>query len=1133
MTNIMKIPKNVFLRIVPILILLMIIQPNWVHSQDEPSSSLLRYRVFSIRHISAEQGKNVLEQLEIGTVSQLPNSNTLLVTAEGKDLLKATSILELIDSKQAYIIENVSAASEAKNLPTNEQLQTEFGSDVSIGTFESPPSNLVSEKIIIDIHKDMVLVIAPEGSSEKIFNAIERLSNPGESRVFDPNSNSTSTEPNQVNEKDEFFKKLLESLDQAEEKASELKLTSKSSDIKSKIIELQKGNPLKVTPDVVAEPAVKQPEVKAMSSKITDETTGLVELIPTLSEASTDTEVSIAVVQDISSDEDDEAQPKTGIIPLVEEETKEAPETNKSDEELYQPDLSFTDKQELSINLPSKLNITDLLSLVGQYLELDFMYDPKKVTGEVMLKFRGPIRVKDLYPLMESVLKFHGFVMTRKGSLVTIVPTAEALNYDPEIYSEPGSVKVGDVIITRIFTLEEIDTENAKNLLERMKLGASIEQIPATKTLIVTEFAYRMPRIEKLIKMIDKPGKPKEFRYRRLEYTLATNLVTQVKNLAEKLGTVSVTIAPAVQKPATKQQSASRRPTAQRPTQQQQKQQQKPSATQAKQVDTGVYIDADERTNRILMIGLEEDLNVIENIIAALDVEKQDLRALRLYEIKNIGAEDVAGKLRDLGIISTLPSTSTRTRTGTTRGRITQTPQRPTTQRTTGAQQQQQQQTTTAASVEEILTGEPQVVIIESTNSLLINGTAEQHAQIALIIGYVDSQTERTSIPYVVYPLENQDPTELATILNQLISETTQTQDPEGKIVSSTTTKLIEDDIVIIPDPATYSLIVYASKKNQQWISNIIKQLDEYRAQVLLDVTLVAITKDDDFQFSLDILTKYPSISEVDDIVGSTVGLSGRFWEASSTSGQGEFFYNDDHVQALLTAVSNRNWGRVLSRPKLLVNDNQEGQIIQNRTIYITETDVTTVATTTTPTTSTDVKFTPYKTGIDLKIKPHISKGNQLRLEITLLRDDFDGDPIDLTVGDGLKVQKPADERSNQINSVVTVPDGYTVILGGIETLGQTKGGSKVPILGDLPLIGGLFNSIDNKDEQSRLYIFVKAHILRPSEDINDSADIVRVSKQNQAEFEELEQKFQEAQDWPGIKPEPLDPVKVLEEDFR
>jgi len=77
--------------------------------------------------------------------------------------------------------------------------------------------------------------------------------------------------------------------------------------------------------------------------------------------------------------------------------------------------------------MPPKINIIDLLDLVGKYLNLDYMYDPADITGlkgEVTLVLQGPIKIKELYPLAESVLRFKGYVMTRRGNLITIVPIA-------------------------------------------------------------------------------------------------------------------------------------------------------------------------------------------------------------------------------------------------------------------------------------------------------------------------------------------------------------------------------------------------------------------------------------------------------------------------------------------------------------------------------------------------------------------------------------------------------------------------------------------------------------------------------------------------------------------------------------
>ncbi len=66
-----------------------------------------RFRVFTLKHIPAEQGMKYLAEAEIGTVSRLPSVNTLLVTASQLDLIKATAILRLVDSEQKFVIKKI------------------------------------------------------------------------------------------------------------------------------------------------------------------------------------------------------------------------------------------------------------------------------------------------------------------------------------------------------------------------------------------------------------------------------------------------------------------------------------------------------------------------------------------------------------------------------------------------------------------------------------------------------------------------------------------------------------------------------------------------------------------------------------------------------------------------------------------------------------------------------------------------------------------------------------------------------------------------------------------------------------------------------------------------------------------
>jgi type II secretory pathway component GspD/PulD (secretin) len=1066
-----------------------------------------RYRVFPLRHISAEQGKEYLTQLEIGTVSQLPSPNTLLVTASASELLKISAILELVDAEQRYVVKPIFAVSEAKDLPSNEEIASEAG-NISIGTFSDPPAKGPKTMVIIDIHDDAVLAVAPAEELEKIIAAIGRIqdkeiaalqpSEPSESN--EPRQPSQPAEPNRPSEletqevapaepqKTPGPNEPMQEADAQQLKSDEPdefldKLLERLAEVEKTMAEPNEGGAVAVVPEV-NEPT----EPSAGGEKIEQPTPQPAEQPQESKEAETEGKTA-----------DEEMQAQVPAEPEAEEEASEIEETIADaeptvQERVYEPEPIPIGEEELTLDLPEKLNVVDLLDLVGKYLNLDYMYDPAKVKGEVTLKLQGPVKVKELYPLAESVLKFRNFVMTRKGNLVTIVPSGEVPEIDPTLmYDEKGKVEYGDVIVTRLFDLQYMNTASAKNFLSQMRLGANMTDIADTGTLIVTDYAYRMGRIEELLEIIDKPGEPKQFRSRQLKYTMAKTLAPKVKTLVEQLGTISITVArgaaPTISRRSGESAAAFRRreaaarrgapatPTPAKPT---------------------VYLDADERTNRILMIGFENELAVVDELIDTLDVEQRDLRTLRLYDIQHVDAQEVKDKLQELGIIGggrAVPSArAVPARAGA--------PAAP-------------------ARVGEVLAEEPQVVIVESTNSLLVNATAEQHIQIATIIGYVDSVTLAEAIPYEIYPLENQNPVDLAEVLEQLIQETV--KDKEGKIQQVIKK---EEDIEIVPDENTFSLIVYASKKNQEWIKKLIKTLDQRRPQVLIDVSLVEVTREDLFEFDLNIIANARNavVGNIG-VFGSTLPLDKSIgneleggWNLKDSEGKNkgvvQGFYGEDKIQALLTAMDKKDYGRILAQPKVLVNDNEEGLI---KTTEKTHVEESTTSYTSEGIPLTTTKYVPYEAKIELTITPNISEGDLLRLEINMLREDFQR-----------QEQGPPDYTTSNITTIVTVPDGSTIILGGLTKLKQTKAGSKVPLLGDIPLVGGLFRTIANSDDSSKLYVFVKANILRPDETVG-LAQLQQISARNRAAFEEGERRFQQKEDWPGIKPEPMEPLRILE----
>jgi len=523
------------------------------------------------------------------------------------------------------------------------------------------------------------------------------------------------------------------------------------------------------------------------------------------------------------------------------------------------------------------------------------------------------------------------------------------------------------------------------------------------------------------------------------------------------------------------------------------------------------------------MIGLDKQLDEVEELINTLDVVQQDLRSLELYKINHVDAEQVKQQLEELGIISptlTSSSYSSRLTTGAKPGTST-TAARTTRPSTSSA-------FNTRGETNEALMGEPQVIVVEPTNSLLVNATAEQHVEIAEILSYVDTETDKTEIPYKVYPLENQSPDHLVTVLEPLIQESV--LDKEGKVESVRQKQ--EEQITIVPDPNTFSLIVYASKKNQEWISNLIEQLDKRRPQVLIDVTLVEISESDVFDYDLQLVSKFPRMEpggqmdkfpallspEDSGFPSDRVTELGAF-VGGSLSGHG--FYADSHIQALLTLMQKKGYGRVLAKPKILVNDNELGHIDATNTIYVSRSS-SSATTSGEAVVSSSYTFDEFPSGINLDITPHISKGELLRLEITMTRSS-QGTPS------GTANVPPPPKIENNIETTVTVPDKGTIILGGIIQLDQQKQTWKVPLLGDIPLVGGLFRKIGNSSNDTRLYIFVKGEILRPDETFAGLPDLQQISDRNKIAFEEFEKKFQNYQDWPGIKPKQVEPFKVLD----
>ena len=1079
-------------------------------------------QVFVLKHIEAERGVAFLSELGIDQVHPLAEANAVTVSGSAEQLRGARVVLDLVDTRESFVIKNQGPASMVRALPSNSQLAAALGG-ITIGTFANPPQKNEQARGIIDVQGDSVVAILPARHWEKLLNMLARS-------VTEVATVRPAREPQEPARAGEAPPKANEAVP-----------------VQPRIeIPAQQAVPRDVyrvkMPDEQPAPSVGDGKVPSADSRVPER---------------------IPAAPAPTVDDDNAGVPKT--MKLVLEPVKHATESATPTE--TSSSVQFENGDDiLELSLPEALTLGQLLDLAGKHLHLDYVYMPQTVGNQsVALKLHGGLqsemRIKDLYALLETVLKFNGLVMIRREQrLVTIVPAAQALDADPSLL-DAGSrtIQAGDTVVTRMFELRYVDVTSVTSLLQNMKLGMAVSTSPGAPILFVTCYAQRMGRIEQLVNMLDRPGRPKECRFRRLQYTAAPAVMEKVRTLAQQLQGVPVATSPGAPGPA--------------------------------------YLDADERTNRIVMIGYEEQLTFLEDLVGALDVTPQDLRIPRTYTVKHMTAQEALSKLQELEVLG--PAAAGRVRIGATGTRapagaasaLTEEPivavleatnqllvtavqqqharieeflghidvssedlrtlhvyeiQHVDAQQvktkleelaTTGARAAGARRITAAPAKSETagapaagtsaaagLAGqEPQIIVNESTNSLLVNATADQHARIAATIDYVDRKMPAEEVTYKIYPLENSSPGHVAGLLDRLIQEAAKDDKKEAKVEKPAKT---EQQITIVPDPNTFSLIVHATEKNQKWIEELAKNLDKRRPQVLIDVTLVEITRTDTFEYDLNLVA-----STEEAVIGnigiepihrtdSETRLEGSFNlrdQDGNPTGQTKAFYSDKNMQALLTAIQRKNYGRVLAKPKVLVDDGQKGEIsTTDGTTYQKESIQ--IPNQGSPITTRD--FEPIEAKIQLQITPHISEGDLLRLDVHLSREDFGTRPAE---------GAPPDKATSQVTTTVFVPDNHTVILGGLVKLNQSKGGSKVPILGDIPLVGALFRSVDNSDVEKKLYVFLRANVVRPYEE-GKLADLQKISEDHRRAFEQSEAQFQEHEDIPGIKPEPMAPERVLDE---
>ncbi|MBI4690533.1 MAG: type II secretion system secretin GspD [Nitrospirae bacterium] len=398
-------------------------------------------------------------------------------------------------------------------------------------------------------------------------------------------------------------------------------------------------------------------------------------------------------------------------------------------------------------------------------------------------------------------------------------------------------------------------------------------------------------------------------------------------------------------------------------------------------------------------------------------------------------------------------------------------------------------------------------------NAVILVGDKGLRESMKGLISVLDVPSPEAQGRINVYFLENADAVELGKVMEGMLKGIQTSKPPAQGIPSMTPFEA--GSVMITPDKATNSLVIVASPADYQGLSQIIKQLDRRRKQVFVESMIVEASIDK----LKEVGAKWRGIvrSEGEPVViggvgsvdsnaiqsiisglsGLTVGGMGNFMTIPVTQSDGTTTDVSVPGFAALFSLSDfKDAVNVLSTPQILTSDNKEAEIVVGENVPFIgkrESD---------PTRSLSVFSTVDRrdVGITLKITPQITEGDYVKLDLYQEISSVKQDSENIVISIGPTTTKRSAKTS------VAVKDNQTVVIGGLMQDRDEDSLTKVPFLGDLPLLGWLFKYKSTSKKKTNLLIFLTPHIIKEAEHLE------KITIEKQKEFGSMEKQYMEGE---------------------
>ncbi|MBD3809331.1 MAG: hypothetical protein IE884_02235 [Sulfuricurvum sp.] len=371
------------------------------------------------------------------------------------------------------------------------------------------------------------------------------------------------------------------------------------------------------------------------------------------------------------------------------------------------------------------------------------------------------------------------------------------------------------------------------------------------------------------------------------------------------------------------------------------------------------------------------------------------------------------------------------------------------------------------------------ITFTKDSNSVIVTDFPETIATIEKAIKILDVKDEATSNTTHVILLKNADAKSLVTTLNTIIGKMTLSPGQQAPSITS--------------DDTTNSLIVIANDESFRSLEETIRSLDHVRQQVYVKAKIIEISENR----AKEIGIKYG-------FSGGKIGSTGLYtFNTALGDGSVSAIALDSTLAAKvslptlasgialganISLLNSNGAANVLSEPSILCIDNQESSI------YVGKTESISSGVTQGVGTGITQNYTRQDIGLTLKIKPRLSNDDKVLLSVNAKLEDIEA---------GSVPDRPSTTKREVITSAI-VNNGESVIVGGLIREKNDQVNSKVPLLGDIPVIGNLFKNKDENVDRVNLVIVLTPYIIEKSGDLS-------TLRQQLSELDAIEQRYVDA----------------------